>query len=299
MGAVFTAEEIEQGHVPTVEDLERALEKIRERLVADPYIIAALFLGSVVRGDFNRRSDIDCAVLYEAEHETEAMASLQAVSWECKEVSVTVNFIPCDSATARSGMHHFGPGFIGHLENSAKAGGTIKGDVVSHLAPGVSREEEVTSYVRSKLYNLEEAYTQYSSFSSEKKASYLKKILEAPMHVARKFVGRHGQPADDSKRAIRDFYALMAPAHLSQELEELIALDAWYTAELEAQLVAFDRVRYEACLARIEAAIPRTVAFVRANALLIDEEQKRDTDSLEDGVQKGVLSPLQITVDKV
>lgn len=286
MGSVFTAEEVERRHVPSVENFPNAIELLKKRLRADPAIIAALLLGSVVRGDFNRRSDIDCMAVYETSQEHQAQMTLQAVTWECKQMYVTINFIPCDSETAKSGMHHFGPGFVGHLENSKNAGGVVKGDVVSKIGPTVTREEEAKTYVRSKLYNLEESYSQYSSFSNERKVGYLKKILEAPVHVVRKVVGMQGTLADDSKRAVIARYAEIAPPNLLNELNELVALDAWYTAEVDAVMQYFDRERYGACLQRIEAAIPKTVAFVRANALLLDA-------SSEGQNQKGMsISPV-------
>ncbi len=270
MGTVFTLEDVERRRVPSTEDLQRAVELLKSRLRANPGIIAALLYGSVVRGDSDRRSDIDCVVVFDVNHTPRVHAALQEIIRGCAKMHIKTDFVVTDDLSVERSAHRIGPGFTNHLQNSARDGGTIKGEVRSYLKPTISVEGEAFSYVQNKLRYLEELDASYSSSSNVQKAEYLKKVLAAPKHVALKVAAMRGPLANDSKRAVIAHYTELAPPGLLKQFTELVALDEWYSTELEAQMQKFDKARYGACLRRIEAAIQNTIAFVRANALLID-----------------------------
>ena len=69
MGKVFTWDEINSKKIPQVDSFHKVSSEIREILLPEKSIVTALLFGSVVRGDFNIRSDIDCVIIYETGRE--------------------------------------------------------------------------------------------------------------------------------------------------------------------------------------------------------------------------------------
>lgn len=271
MGIVYTWDEVYQGLVPDLGSFEVVQDHIRSELFRCEAVEAAVLCGSVIRGDHNRRSDIDCIVMYASDHEQEAMSVMHQIGSVSKRLHVPVNFVPIDTELSRSCMHQLGRSFAHHIADSAAAGGAIKGDLVNQLAPTLSVQEEVRSYVRAKTYNLEEGWASYTTFSDERKASFLKKMLESPVHIARKVLHFHGLMNGDSKRMVRASYLEFATADQQELFQRLLELDAWYSDQLEQQLKAADEEEYLSCLNHLADNIGLAVQFARSNALRLHE----------------------------
>lgn len=272
MGVVFTWREVRDGHVPQLEDFVRVRQMIQSGLKNNPYIVAGIICGSVLRDDHNVRSDVDCALLYRGGgYEVEALKRMQEIVVEAQKLCVPINFIPVDTATAASGMHHFGPSFLKHLAVSAANGGAIKEDFLAHLAPAISMRDEVTSYLRSKLYNLTEGAASFASYSDERKAAFLKKVLESPMHIARKVLDMYGCLDGDSKREVVEAYCSFASEEMSHRFGELCDADFLYNIKLAHQLKKKNKEGYTRCLNALVGNIQPAIHFARLNALLLDE----------------------------
>lgn len=273
MGSVYTWDDVHRGRVPKYESFGLVVQNIQTRLKACNAVKSAVLCGSVLRGDHNRRSDIDCVVVYETSREAAAMETMRLIAGEAAKLFVPVNFVPVDSELAASSMHHLGRSFLYHIEISSINEGLIKGGLIECLAATITIAEEARSYVRSKTYNLQEGSASFSGFSGERQASYLKKVLESPLHIARKMLHRYDLMGADSKAEVRDRYGRWANAEIQEPFTRLLELDGWYSEELERQLECPDEKRYtkEAWGRIIDIGIPNAIQFARLNALQLHE----------------------------
>lgn len=269
MGQVLSFESVSRGRVPKLEDFSWVIKEGREALAKESSIIGALVCGSVTRGDHNLRSDIDLFVLYDHTKQHEAFRIMQTMSFLAASRHVPLTCIPCDDLIAKTRMHHVGGSFLRHLERSIEAGGLLKGDPLGSLARSVSEKDELESYLRMKMYNLQEAWGLAQTFSEERLLSYLKKLLEAPMHVARKVLSHQSLLSGDSKSYIRAQYHEVMSWILSDRFEGLINMDVRYTEELVAQLDMPDEERYRQMLDSILSRSGDVISFIRANAMFI------------------------------
>jgi predicted nucleotidyltransferase len=269
MSVVYTWKQVLGREVPEKADYDAVLNEVRVACSVEGAIIAALALGSVVRGDYTpHRSDLDVLVVYHEGKESRAVKCLNALVVLAQERYVALKLIPCDHLIAESRLHFFGPSFMKHLAHSASIGGVLKGDVIEQFAPSVTANEEIESYLRHKLYRLESIHARSAALKEDDKTRFLEKLLEAPIHVARKMLTYCGTPADpDTKREVAQCYEDVMPTQLGEELCELVALDAGYSEELERQLVEPDEDRYRQHLDMIHLNAGRIITFVRHNIL--------------------------------
>jgi len=269
MGQVFTWKEIVRKRVPRLEDFTIAIEEARELFEKKDVIVGAVVCGSVTRGDHNVRSDVDCFVLYDHSREHEAFAVIQTATSSAARRRVPLVCIPCDTLLSETHMHHIGGSFFWHLQKAVETGGLLKGDPLRLVTGLRSRQEEAESYLRVKMYNLQESWGMVQTFSEERMASYLKKLLEAPVHIARKTLEHQGLLSGDSKQQIRIRYGEHMDAVLSLQLEKLVELDARYSEELRMQLECPDEKRYRQMLDSILMRSEDVLSFVRANAMFL------------------------------
>jgi hypothetical protein len=267
MGQVFTWGAVRTGRIPKPGSFNRVAELMRGTLAREPSVVSALLFGSVIRGDSNVRSDIDCVVLYEKCEQRHAMRTMHRLDCAAAKMYVPINFTPCDTVLATTRLHHLGSSFVRHLHASIDAGGLIKGDLVPALAVTIPVEQEIENYITAKMYNMQESYAQMATFSEERLASFLKKSLEAPTHIARKMLIYEGQLRGDSKRQVQEQYGNVMPAALADQFDALLATDCLYTHELEKQRRRANRQRYARIIRHLISEVPRTLEFIRSNIL--------------------------------
>ncbi len=272
MGQVFPWDAVHAGRVPKKTSFHRVARDMRETLFAESSIVSALLFGSVVRGDFNMRSDIDCVVIYKTEEQKSAMEVMHDIDRSASSLHVPINFTPCDTVLARTRFHLLGTAFMRHLQLSIAAGGLIKGDLAALLAPTVPVKQEIESYLSSKMYRLQESMAQMATLSEERMAVFLKKTLEAPMHVARKMLVYSGTLHGDSKEEVRERYCETMPRPLSDLFEDLVKADRLYSLDLALQVGGHPEQKlYEAVLGKVVEQVPKVLEFIRANLLCIDD----------------------------
>ncbi len=271
MGSVYTWESIREGRIPSPKSFKVAAEFIRSAIKQEPTIMVAVMCGSVLRGDHNRRSDIDCAVLYETRNERAAISAMQTIGQLVHDTHhIPLNWIPIDSDLARSDMHQMGSSFVHHIKLAAGHGGTIKGHLSQALWPTQSVADEVRSYVRAKLYNLVEGAADLMQFSEERQMSYLKKVLESPMHIARKMLHVSGVMRGDSKEDVCTLYSAATTEECRNIFEKLLKVDASYTSAVEHQVRNPSLDEYTRVIGSVIQAIPLAIEFARFNALNLD-----------------------------
>lgn len=242
MGRVYTWQNLQEGNVPEMHAMDyviRYMSRVLETMLpADRDLITgAVVCGSISRKDgWAMRADVDCFVLYRHQHEKTVFTHLQDVVLHAKLMHVPVSFIPCDTKLAETSFHHVGETFREHLQQSVDRGHLVFADPLDGLAPGAERYEEVSGYMRVKLYSLQEAHTKRTIFTPEEEVRYLQKMLEAPMHVARKMLAVFDCLEYDGKQAVLEQYEGFFPAKLAHSLQLLIALDDEYSAVLLQQV---------------------------------------------------------------
>ncbi|MEK7157279.1 MAG: nucleotidyltransferase domain-containing protein [Patescibacteria group bacterium] len=270
MGQVFTWKEIVRKRVPQLGDFAIAIGEARSLFERKDVIVGAIVCGSVTRGDHNVRSDVDCFVLYDHEREHEAFTVIQTATSASAHRRVPLVCIPCDTLLSGTYMHHIGGSFLWHLQKAVEMGGLLKGDPLQLVTDLRSRQEEAESYLRVKMYNLQESWGMIRTFSEERIASYLKKLLEAPVHIARKMLAHQGLLSGDSKQQVCARYEEHMDTALSEKLEKLVGLDTRYSEELRAQLERPDEKKYRRTCDAILTKSEDVLSFVRANAMYLD-----------------------------
>ncbi len=272
MGRVFSWPDIEAGQIPKITDFPVVVRHIRKVIEAEDSIAGALLCGSVLRGDHNCRSDIDCVVIYNTKSERRAMEVLQGITEFASKRYVPVGFVPCDSSTVLTRFHHLGPAFCIHLQTAIQNGGVISANPLDLLGEeGGDMISEVEWYLRTKLYRLQEGLAKYPSMSMERKCGFLQKSLEAPSHVARKMLHLFDKDKNDSKKAIVDRYCAVMPHELGQRLVFLTSTDADYTRRLREQLKHPDREQYQDAWEIIEQTPYWALNFLRESIVQVNK----------------------------
>lgn len=270
MGKVFTWQEVAERRIPVLGDFTLVLQALRNTLSRSPSIFGALVCGSVIRGDHNRRSDLDCVVIYDAKKSRDAYAIMQSLSVYAHRLHVPLTFISSSTRLTVTRMHHFGPSFVEHIGFSLGSG-LIKGRPLELLSPSVSRKAGIEEYLRFKMHYLEAHWAAYPTGDDQNKAEFLKKTLEAPLHVARKTLSWFGPLEGDSKLQIRQQYASRMPAKMVAVLGELVHLDHEYSNELARQLEKPDQANYNTFWGYLEEQVPQVLEFVTSNLEHVDE----------------------------
>jgi predicted nucleotidyltransferase len=271
MGQVFTWQAIRQRHIPEIGNFAKAADLLRKKLGQEPAIVSALLFGSVVRGDFNTRSDIDCVVIYETESEEAALKVMQEIDVAAGSLHVPINFTPCDTVLAGTRLHCIRTSFVRHLREAIKAGGMIKGDLRRHLAPTMPAKDEIESYISAKAFSVQESLAEMRTFSMERRMAFFKKALESVTHVARKMLIYEGKLDGDSKKEVQLVYRNVMPPVLSNLFDHLLSVDEGYSIELSSQLRNPKRERYEQHLDLLESRLPDVLRFLRMNIVHIDQ----------------------------
>lgn len=274
MGRVFSVDDVQKGRVPGLEDFVAVRQKVFAALRDSSAIESALEFGATNRGDHNRRSDLDCAVVYDWEQHVQAFDLMEGLACEASSAHISLTFELCDSSIANTGYHRFGPSFRQHLRRAHNSGGVIKGDVCRHFDRGmkVPVADELKGYLAQKLSKLQNGRVMFFAhgLDSSHQAHYLQKMIEAPMHVARKTLACLGVQGADSKASVVDEYHKGMPQELSAELDYFLKLDADYSRELDQRLSDGDLFEYSECLGRLFGNANRIIGFVRANVILVD-----------------------------
>jgi predicted nucleotidyltransferase len=267
MGQVFTWDSIQYGRIPKKESFLDVAHDLREQFSLRPSIVSAVLFGSYVRGNFTIRSDVNCFVIYKSEEEDLAMSAMQAANRKAHALHVPINFALCDTALAHTRWHHLDASFVQHLQDAIDAGGLIKGTLDGLLAPTVPATAQIESYIKVKLYRMQESFALTTSFSDDRLARFLTKTFEAPTDVARKMLIHEGTLRGDSKKEVQAEYRETMPKALSRQFEQLLAADLRYSAHLLLQVAEPDKDNYVDVLARLQMGVPRVLEFLRLNVL--------------------------------
>lgn len=269
MGKVFSWREIEEGKIPQPQDFAIVVSKIRQKLEAADGVIGGILCGSILWNSCNQRSDIDCVVVYEPRARREVVEVLRGINQAAADLHVPAEMIPLDIHIARTPLHHIGLSFAVHLRYATENGGLIKANPLPFFTfNDASVVDDVRGYLRNKLRRLEKGVSALPTMENAELHRFLQKVLEAPVHVARKILWwQRVETPDDAKRTVMRYYPDIASAQERELFAKITVTDSQYTTELLAQLQNPDKVRYSQAIEKVKDLAWDTLEFVRLNAL--------------------------------
>lgn len=274
MGKVFSWEDVQQKHIPNLSSFDVIGDKLKEELSKHSFINGALMCGSFLKGDHNRRSDIDCVVLYDFNCRKEAVELFQKLNAFSESLYVPLELIPLDTELAGTPYHHLTSAFIDHLNLSSKNGGVIKQNPMDFVCPiPISFVEDTRSYLINKIRKLEKGSISLNSFSNERLYAFLDKALALPIYAARKMIRCHGRQFinGDSKKEVLRIYPSISVNKVQALLEDLVSADLYYSELLNKQLLYPDTNAYKKGIEEIKKIIPLVLDFARLNLFNLAE----------------------------
>jgi len=268
VGKVFSWGEIERKEIPQPSDFSIVVGKIRQNLEVANGVVGGILCGSVLWNSYNERSDIDCVVVYDPTKRREVVEALRDINQTASTLHVPTELIPLDMHIVRTPLHHIGPSFAVHLRYAAENGGVIKENPLPlFVFDGISIVEDVRGYLRNKLRRLEKGMSTLPTMEVADLLRFLQKVLEAPVHVARKLLRWQAvKMPDDSKRTVMFYYPDIANAREHELFVKITTIDSQYTAEILAQLQHPNKALYSRVIGEIEELAWDTLEFVRLNA---------------------------------
>ncbi len=279
MGRVFSLDEIRRGMVPKIGSFDKSVQEIRARLASTEGVLGAVICGSALSGTITVRSDIDCVVVYERERRNPALEALRSLHGFAASLHVPTEFIPIDSVVAAQGLHSIGRSFATHLERAANRGGVIKYDPLAFIRfpDRDSRRElvlDVMSYLTHKIRRFEKGLVELPVMNPANTELYrfLQKVLESPIHIARKVMCLSAtEYCDDSREEVKKRYPRMVRMGLAEPFQILVQEDEDYSWALDEQIRnPEDREgRYDAVLERVKRRAFWALEFARRNAIFV------------------------------
>ena len=268
MGKVFSWQEIEEGKIPQPQDFTIIVKKIRQELEATDGVIGGILCGSILWNSCNQRSDIDCVVVYDPEKRREVVEILRGINQTAANLHVPAELIPLDLHIAGTPLHHIGLSFAVHLRYATGNGGLIKENPLPlFVFDDASVVEDVRGYLRNKLRRLEKGVSALPTMEVVELHRFLQKVLEAPVHVARKILWwQKVETPDDAKRTVMRHYPDIANTQERELFAKITAADSQYTIELLAQLQNPNKNRYSETIEEVKDLTWDTLEFVRLNA---------------------------------
>lgn len=276
MGKVFSWEEIVTGKIPKLENFSVVQEQIFLELEKCNEVIGGVVCGSVLRGDHNVRSDLDCLLVHDGKNVFRVIELLQDLDSFAKELFIPVEFILVDKRVAHTPTIERSFGM--HLDWSARNGGCIKKNPVSMISFHLNLKQELQNYVRLKFSKLTKQWIKYPKSSSEQRFHLLQKILEAPVYIARKIIRWQGVDIsfDDSKKIIVELYLKHFNNSKSSEFfKEVVDSDLLYSRKLLQQLECPKEESYHKTLREIEVIVPNVLEFIRLVMLMVNDTNNK------------------------
>lgn len=268
MAKVFTWDAVRNGRIPEPQSFCKMADRLRSEFSGSIAVIAASLLGSFQHGCFNRRSDLDCIVIYDEGMAIEVHALIRVLKLDAAELFLPLEIVSMDKVVAASELSNVGNTFGEHIDACAIKGGLIKGDVSSMLHQWPDIIEDLVSYMRGKIRQMEKGMGDIPVLSEPDLCHFLQKCLEAPVHIGRKLMRcQRVDLPDDSKRTVAKYLPKHIDTVIAQTFEEIMAIDRHYTQELERQLAMPDESRYFEEMDKLIACTRLSFDFVRTVSL--------------------------------
>lgn len=275
MGKVFSWDEIASGKVPELPAFNKIAEIMKREINTNPGILGGLLFGSFLWGCHNRRSDLDFLVVYEPTARDQVMDRLRQIKIKAWDLSVPLALITIDRRLASSPYHSINPLFAKHFEVIVRNNGVIKANPLEYFHfDSFDNRIHFQNYMKFKLRFLGNDLVAFETMSVSALHRYLQKMLEAPVHIARKILNLHGCQLenDSSGQVIEKYLDILGQdeAGLPQLFRELIGRDFQYNADLIDQLINPNEQKYKKTIADLKSAAEYFYKYVRQVALSFD-----------------------------
>ena len=273
MSKVFTKKEFKMGNIPRLEAFGAVGAIVRRELQASPAVIAGLIYGSVLRGDYSVRSDIDVILLYPYEQHGAVVALQQHLQSVAQTRFIPMRTIAVDVDLARHGDHMFFPMYHEHLRMAAASGGVVKDDPNNWIEPkAMTYRVEAHGYLTQKSGGFDRVTELLPLATEEQVAVALSKALSFPIHAARKMLqclAPDWMGDDDGKATVAALYPRLGIAGGVDLFFELLGFERMYAEGLAELMVRPDGALYGALLERLKPALPLARQFARVNLLAL------------------------------
>lgn len=259
MGLVYPWEMVRQGHVPTEADFVRVRSEIMGLLRGNRGLLhSASMVGSVCRGDFTPRSDIDLITVFADGRPEESAALVRQIRHLTASAHLTLDVHALTLSQARDpNAHHFGPSFketFAGLGRSRCAVGPFTRTFV--FSPADSVRDEMLRKTEHKLNStiqrashFRKICDDYGSLEDWLAVSWrdIKRPLRVHVTIARRVLWwRHGRLAEDGKDAVDQ--AFLGDPRLERYHSDFVylrSLDQQYSRLLKGALKSqVDRRQY-------------------------------------------------------
>lgn len=238
MGRIFTLAQILAGAIPTPDKFDRAAALVRQAVLRDEAVSAAVIFGSCAYDQKSSpRSDMDLVVVCDERllvTVVDRFALVTAEVWRDFHVPLSRYVVPTELVKVnRAGLH--GP-LVRHLDRVKARALSLRGDVPALLGPGNQpTRDEVRDYAERKHLRLLAGLMDRHAASEEGHCKFLQQCLELPMHLARRHLDYLGVLGDDDcKSAVITKYATAVSNEFSLAFTQALRADTFYNAQLEA-----------------------------------------------------------------
>ncbi|MCX5706049.1 MAG: hypothetical protein NTZ92_08355 [Candidatus Omnitrophica bacterium] len=155
------------------------------------------------------------------------------------------------------------------MRNAAEKGGIIKENPLPFFVfDAASAVEDIRGYLRNKLRRLENGVIALPTMEAADLHRFLQKVLEAPVHVARKILyWQKVEMPNDLKQTVLRCYPDIAREQERELFTKITEADSQYSEELLAQLRHPEEDQYSRTIGELKGLALDTLEFVRLNAL--------------------------------
>lgn len=273
MGRIFSWNEIEEKKIPQLQNFTNLVNQIRKELEILDGIIGGILFGSMLWNNHNQRSDIDCLLVYNPIAQKKVFKVLNYINKIASDFYIPLEIIPLDLRIIKTSLHHIGLSFADHLNYAVKNGGIIKTNPLPFfIFNNKNKDDDIREYLKNKLRKLEKGLSAIHIMKDADLYRFLQKILEAPVHVARKILWwQNIKMPNDSKQTVSFHYLNIANQKEKELFIKINAIDSQYTTELLKQLKNPNKIEYNKIINEIKKIAWDTLKFVKLNAFRIDQ----------------------------
>ena len=177
--------DILMGKIPREEDFNLAQKTVVNTISRSPATLAACQLGSSLRQEHNRLSDIDVLWIIDTSKLADARQAFRRIHTICNKLHITVEIIMIPAEVSETDAHSIRPCFWQTLDLSEPRG-VIRAAPSSILVKSyMTTRDDVASRIARKLEKRVCDATRYDTMTHEEMCEFLGKLIALPSHIAR------------------------------------------------------------------------------------------------------------------
>jgi hypothetical protein len=190
-------------------------------------------------------------IVCQALHEDDLRRRFRQLSLQLKSLNVPLSVQLVTLENLSRGHHTLEGPLVAHLRRvAARDAARLKGDVLALLPPTEVTRQHVLDYVKRKYASLNEESMDPGLQKESLRCAFLKKVVEAPLHVARRHLDlmEYLGAGDDRGQRVIDLYERELSGELPRLFRAAHEANYFYDIQLRAQLTRFDPGAYHTVL---------------------------------------------------